>query len=65
MTYGEDFLDRDRESAALSEALRSPRSELVILYGRRGVGKSALLERILAESGISYLFYRATRRTLP
>src|SRR5947209_996655 len=65
MAYAQDFLDRDRERAALSEALRSPRSELVILYGRRGVGKSALLESVLAETGFPYLFYRATRRTLP
>jgi AAA+ ATPase superfamily predicted ATPase len=49
----------------LHTALWSPRSELLILYGRRGVGKSALLEHVLAEDEAPYLFYRATRRTLP
>lgn len=59
------FYNRDRERAVLSQALNSPRSELVILYGRRGVGKSALLERILADAGLAHVYYRSTRRTLP
>src|SRR5205809_2958163 len=58
------FYDREREREVLQRALRSPRSELVILYGRRGVGKSALLEQAAADEGAPYLFYRATRRTL-
>jgi len=58
------FYNRIQEKQVLQEALTSSRSELLILYGRRGVGKSALLERILAESGNNYVFYRATRRTL-
>ena len=49
----------------MQDAVASRRSELLILYGRRGVGKSALLERTLAKSGGNYVFYRATRRTLP
>jgi AAA+ ATPase superfamily predicted ATPase len=59
------FYNREREQQVLQEALMSPRSELLILYGRRGVGKSALLERTLARHGGPYVFYRATRRTLP
>jgi AAA+ ATPase superfamily predicted ATPase len=59
------FYNREEEAAVIKAALASPRSELVILYGRRGVGKSALLERVAAASGWPYLFYRATRRTLP
>jgi uncharacterized protein len=59
------FYDREQERAVLRDALQSRRSELVILYGRRGVGKSALLERAAAEEGTPHLFYRATRRTLP
>jgi len=38
---------------------------LIILYGRRGVGKSALLDQALRGAGFPYIFYRATRRTLP
>jgi AAA+ ATPase superfamily predicted ATPase len=59
------FYNRQQEQQVLRKAVTSPRSELLILYGRRGVGKSALLEQTLAKSGGSYVFYRATRRTLP
>jgi AAA+ ATPase superfamily predicted ATPase len=59
------FYDRDRERAVLTEALTSARSELVILSGRRGVGKSALLDCVLRGAGVPFIFYRATRRTLP
>ncbi len=43
----------------------SKQSELFILYGRRGVGKSALLRQVLNSEGIPFLYYRAVRRTLP
>jgi AAA+ ATPase superfamily predicted ATPase len=59
------FYDRDAERAVLKELLASPRAELVILYGRRGVGKSALLEQTLVGAGVRHVYYRATRRTLP
>ncbi len=59
------FHNREADLEVLQAALRSPRSELVILYGRRGVGKSALLEAALAQNPWPYLYYRATRRTLP
>lgn len=56
------FYNRVRELAALKEAGRSQRAELLILYGRRGVGKSALLAHAFADT--RHIFYRATRRTL-
>lgn len=59
------FYDRSRERQVLREFLSSPRAELVIVYGRRGVGKSALLQQSLEEAGFRHIFYRATRRTLP
>ncbi len=59
------FYDREQERAMLGGVLSSPRSELIIVYGRRGVGKSALLEQALQEAAFPYIFYRATRRTLP
>src|SRR5690348_13750573 len=59
------FYNRAQEQQVLQEVVASPHSELLILYGRRGVGKSALLERTLAENTANYVFYRATRRTLP
>ena len=59
------FYNRVRERQSLKERIASSRSELIILYGRRGVGKSALLRQVLDDSGNAYLFYRAVRRTLP
>ncbi|MCC6446572.1 MAG: hypothetical protein IT210_24350 [Armatimonadetes bacterium] len=59
------FHNRAKEQEVIRRFLRSSRSEMVILYDRRGVGKSLLLERVLAEEGVPYIFYRATRRALP
>ena len=43
------FYNRRRELGALREALRSERAELVVIYGRRRVGKTALVKRLLDE----------------
>jgi AAA+ ATPase superfamily predicted ATPase len=59
------FYNRVRERQSLKDSILSSRSELIILYGRRGVGKSALLRQVLEDSSNPYLFYRAVRRTLP
>ncbi len=58
------FLNRVKERETLSRVLESKRSELFIIYGRRGVGKSALLQAVIRERSVSALYYRATRRTL-
>lgn len=52
------FFDREVEFQAVVDALRSDRAELVIVYGRRGVGKSELLVR--AMEGREGLYYQAT-----
>lgn len=57
------FFNRDRELADIAEFVGSPRPELVIVYGRRGVGKSALLAEALSKR--PHLYYQATTRTLP
>src|SRR5438034_9383207 len=59
------FYDRAAERAMLRDLLAPGRSELAIIYGRRGVGKSALLQQVLGEAGFRHVYYRATRRTLP
>jgi AAA+ ATPase superfamily predicted ATPase len=48
------FVDRLVEEAALADAWKSGRSELVLLHGRRRVGKSALLSRFAAGRHIAY-----------
>ena len=51
---GRPFIDRYRERADLEDAWSSGRSELVVVHGRRRVGKSALLTRFAAGKPVSY-----------
>lgn len=57
-----DFVDREVELAAITRVVRSDRAELLIVYGRRGVGKSELLVRTL--EGSAGLYYQATAEVL-
>lgn len=57
------FHNRSYELDDIRQAIASRRSELVVLYGRRGVGKSALIAEALR--GQHHFFYQATTRTLP
>lgn len=58
------FFNRKKETATLKRIIESKRSELFIIYGRRGVGKSTLLQEALKKQSASSMYYRATRRTL-
>jgi AAA+ ATPase superfamily predicted ATPase len=57
------FYNRQRELQTIQEACESCSAEQVIVYGRRGVGKSALLATAL--NGRRHIYFRAMRRTLP
>jgi AAA+ ATPase superfamily predicted ATPase len=57
------FHNRTRELNRLRDALEDPRAQLFIVYGRRGVGKSALLTQAVIDR--PHIYYRASRRTLP
>jgi AAA+ ATPase superfamily predicted ATPase len=57
-----NFFNRDQEFAALRRALSSNRAELIVVYGRRGVGKSELLVRAL--EGHRGLYYQATAEVI-
>jgi uncharacterized protein len=59
-----NFHNRILERKVLARLLESVKSELFIVYGRRGVGKSALLQYALHEAGVPIFYYRASRRTL-
>lgn len=48
------FIDRHQERAELDEAWASGRPELVVVHGRRRVGKSALLTRFAAGKPLAY-----------
>jgi uncharacterized protein len=48
------FIDRQVEQAVLADAWSSGRSELVLIHGRRRVGKSALLSRFADGRHVAY-----------
>ncbi len=54
------FIGRQRELNALDETYETERGALVLLYGRRRIGKTFLLQRFTA--GRRAIFYQATRR---
>jgi len=59
------FLNRTRELGYLSERYSGGRAEIVVLYGRRRVGKSALLFEWSEEKPCIFFFARrADRATL-
>lgn len=43
------FIGRDQEIKLLQDLKKSPKPELGIIYGRRRVGKSTLLEKMITE----------------
>jgi len=43
------FIDREAELTLLQQAWSSPRAELIVVYGRRRVGKTALLRAVCAD----------------
>jgi hypothetical protein len=50
------FYDREGELATLERAFDEPEHDVVVLYGRRRVGKTELLKRFLADrDGVYYL----------
>jgi len=58
------FYNRSAELEVLRNAIGSSRGEMAIVYGRRGVGKTALLREAVRGAPGHVIFYRATRRTL-
>ena len=56
------FFDRAPETADIEGALASKRSELRIVYGRRGAGKSTLFEHVF--DGKPHFSYTCTQRVL-
>ncbi len=49
------FVDREAELETLGEVARSKKAELVLMYGRRRVGKSRLLAEFAKHTGALYL----------
>jgi len=57
-----DFVNREAELAGVERALESSRAEMIVVYGRRGAGKSELLVRAVAGRG--GFFYQATAEVI-
>ena len=53
------FVDRIDEAARLKDALAREKSSLVVMYGRRRLGKSTLIKRVLSDNDIYFLADRS------
>ena len=53
------FVDRIDEAARLKDALVREKSSLVVMYGRRRLGKSTLIKRVLSENDVYFLADRS------
>ena len=53
------FVDRIDETARLKDALAREKSSLVVMYGRRRLGKSTLIKRMLSENDVYFLADRS------
>jgi uncharacterized protein len=59
MSDGPLFIGREREVAALTRILTTAQPALVVVYGRRRVGKSTLLRHVVKR--LDAVYYQATR----
>jgi AAA+ ATPase superfamily predicted ATPase len=55
------FLARTRELEFLEELFRSPRAEMFVLYGRRRVGKTELLQQFCSHKRSAYFLAAQVR----
>lgn len=54
-----EFVDRIEETERLRNALSGEKSALVVIYGRRRLGKSTLIKRVLREKDLYFLADRS------
>ena len=54
-----EFVDRADETARLKGALTREKSSLVVMYGRRRLGKSTLVRRVLSDTDVYFLADRS------
>ena len=53
------FVDRTDETARLKNTLAREKSSLAVLYGRRRLGKSTLIKRVLSDTDVYFLADRS------
>lgn len=54
-----EFVDRIEEISRIKDALSRDKSSLVVLYGRRRLGKSTLIKKVLSDNDIYFLADRS------
>lgn len=59
MVHNVEFIDREEETAFLEEAYTQNKSQLIVLYGRRRVGKTCLLQHFM--KGKKHTYYLCTK----
>ncbi len=59
MLHNVDLIDREEETAFLEEAYSQNKSQLLVLYGRRRVGKTYLLQHFM--KGKKHAYYLCTK----
>lgn len=57
------FIGREVEMERLRRMYDSPNQEVVLIYGRRRIGKSELIKQFLKTSKIQGLYYQCKRTT--
>lgn len=56
------FVDRTDETSRLKEALSGNKSTLIVVYGRRRLGKSTLIKRVLTDNDVYFLADRSEKQ---
>ena len=51
------FIGRERETALLSKSFQSPDNAVIVIYGREGIGKTALIRQFVADK--PFVYYQA------
>lgn len=57
-----NFIDRTEETTRLKDALSKEKVSFVVIYGRRRLGKSTLIKKVLSESDVYFLADRSEGR---
>ena len=63
MSEDTSFFGRRRELALLNSLWEAPRASLLVLYGRRRIGKTRLLTHWIAQSNCRALYWVAVPTT--
>ena len=53
-SYSMEFVDRGKEQKRLKRAFESETKKFVVIYGRRRLGKSTLLKRVITDEDVYF-----------